>query len=550
MRIPTFGSFGSFGPFGSFLLVVIFVTGCAGGDSPIRESLRPIPLPDLSQMEPSVREQLQAQHASAERARAKVAVPLADLASEFGNLGRLLLAAELPAAAEPCFINAQVLGGGDMRWPYYLGHVYRTRGELTRAVSAFERALELQPADVSSLIWLGRVNLDLSRPEAAEGQFARALALSPAAAAAQVGLGRAALERKDYARAVRELEVALRSAPQASSVHYPLALAYRGMGDQARADAHMLQRGSLEVPLPDPLMDELGSLLESPLAYQRRGLEALGRGAWDEAVANFRRGLELKPTVPSLRNSLNNKLGAALFQMGDLAGARQQFQHGIRESPTYGANHVSLAILLVTEGRDVEAIKWLRAAVQTDPSYLEAHIQLADALRRTGSPGEALDEYMQAIRLDSRASDASFGAAMALVRLNRYREALAQLIDGQKRHPTERRFTHAIARLLAAAPDGAVRDGARALTLAQELQATGLSVELAETLAMASAEVGRFRDAVEWQRQVIAAVRENGGEQSRLEALVATLARYERGEPIRTPWSQDDAVHYPRPRLR
>jgi tetratricopeptide (TPR) repeat protein len=473
-----------------------------------------------------------------------------DLANEFGNLGRLFLAAELPAVAEPCFANAQALAPTEMRWPYYLGHVYRTSGDLAGAASAFGRALELQPSHISSLIWMGRVNLDLGRPELAETYFTKALGLGSATAAAQLGLGRAALERRDHTRAIRELEAALASVPQASSVHYPLALAYRGAGEQARSDAHMAQRGHVEGPLPDPLMDEIESLLESPLAYQRRGLEALGHGAWAEAAANFRRGLELKPTVPSLRDSLNNKLGAALFQMGDLAGARQQFQQGIRESPTYGANHVSLAILLVTEGRDFDAIKWLRAAVQADPSYLEAHLQLADALRRTGSPGESLDEYRQAIRLDSRASDASFGAAMALVRLTRYREALTQLIDGQKRHPTERRFTHAIARLLAAAPDGAVRDGARALTLAQELQATGLSVELAETLAMASAEVGRFREAVEWQRQVIAAVRENGGDQSRVETLVATLTRYERGEPSRTPWSPNDPIHFPRPTLR
>jgi tetratricopeptide (TPR) repeat protein len=322
------------------------------------------------------------------------------------------------------------------------------------------------------------------------------------------------------------------------------------MGDQARADAHMLQRGSLEVPLPDPLMDELGSLLESPLAYQRRGLEALGRGAWDEAVANFRRGLELKPTVPSLRNSLNNKLGAALFQMGDLAGARQQFQHGIRESPTYGANHVSLAILEVLEGRDLEAIKWLRSAVRSDPSYLEAHLQLADALRRTGRLDESLTEYGEVLRLDSRQSDASFGSAMALVRLNRYRDALVRLTDGQKRHPTERRFTHAIARLLAAAPDASIRDGRKALTLAQSLQPTGLSVELAETLAMASAEVGRFKDAADWQRQVIAAVREKDSESGRVESLIATLGRYERGEPSRTPWSANDPIHFPLPTIR
>ena len=114
-------------------------------------------------------------------------------------------------------------------------------------------------------------------------------------------------------------------------MHYPLAIAYRGTGDHAQADAHLQQRGELEVTPPDPLMDQIGLLLESPLAYQRRGLDALGRGAWAEAIAHFRKGLELNPAVPSLRDSLTNKLAAALFQNGDIAGARRLFEQGTRE---------------------------------------------------------------------------------------------------------------------------------------------------------------------------------------------------------------------------
>jgi tetratricopeptide (TPR) repeat protein len=515
-----------------------------------RASLVPVALPDLAQAGQSVRDQLQSRHASVERARDDPGMSSSDLANAFGDLGRLFMAAELPAAAEPCFVNAQMLAASEMRWPYYLGHVYRARGDLGRAAPAFERTLQLQPSDVPSLIWAGRVYLDLGRPEAAETYFSRALALRPGTFAAQFGLGRAALERKDYARAIRELEGALAASPQASVVHYPLSIAYRGTGDQARAEAHMQQRGDVDVAPPDPLMDEIGLLLESPLAYQRRGLDSLGRGAWAEAIAHFRKGLELKPAVPSLRDSLANKLGAALFQMGDVAAARRQFEQGTRESPQYVPNHVSLAVLLALEGRDIEAIKWLHAAIRADPSYLEAHLQLADALRRNGRLGESLQQYDEAIRLDPRSSDASFGAAMALVRLGRYHDAMARLTDGTKRHPGERRFTHAMARLLAAAPDATVRDGARALTLAQELQAAGVSVDLAETIAMASAEVGRFKDAAEWQRQVISTVREKGGDPRRVQELLAALSGYERGEPSRTPWSHDDPIHFPLPALR
>jgi tetratricopeptide (TPR) repeat protein len=507
-------------------------------------------LPGLTRFEPSVREQLQTRHESLERTRAERAVASLDLANEFGELGRLFLAAELPAAAETCFVNAETLAPAEMRWPYYLGHAYRTTGNLTQAGAAFARALHLRPDHAPSLVWSGHVALDLGRPDMAEPYFVRALDVDPGMFAARFGLGRAALARRDYSRAVQELETALALAPQASAAHYPLALAYRGLGDQARTDAHMQRRGDVEVTPPDPLMDDLDLLLESPLAYQRRGMDALERQAWTEAATHFRRGLELEPALSALRDSLGNKLGTALFHMGDSAGARRQFEQGVRDSPRYVANQVSLGVLLAVEGRDDDAVTWLRSAVGADPSHVEARLQLADALRRTRRLGEALGHYDEVLRLDPRTADAWFGSAMALVRLGRYHDAMARLEEAQQRHPGERRFAHAIARLLAAVPDASIRDGRRALSITEELRASTLSVDVGETMAMALAEVGRFAEAAGWQRQVIAGVRAGDNNPRRIRALEATLAGYERGEPSRAPWSPDDEAHAPRPAFR
>ena len=48
---------------------------------------------------------------------------------------------------------------------------------------------------------------------------------------------------------------------------------------------------------------------------------------------------------------------------------------------------------------------------------------------------------------------------MALVRLRRFQEARDRLADGVKTYPDQPGFAHALARLLAAAPDARVRDG-------------------------------------------------------------------------------------------
>jgi lipoprotein-releasing system permease protein len=43
------------------------------------------------------------------------------------------VAAEYFDAAEACFTNARTLAPDDMRWPYYLGHVFRLKSDTARA---------------------------------------------------------------------------------------------------------------------------------------------------------------------------------------------------------------------------------------------------------------------------------------------------------------------------------------------------------------------------------------------------------------------------------
>ena len=113
---------------------------------------------------------------------------------------------------------------------------------------------------------------------------------------------------------------ALAAEPAALALHYPLATAYRGLGDARQADAHL--RLFKDVPLApsDPLMDEVGRLLQTSLDYTVRGTRALDARQWAEAIALFRRGLELSPQDPILH--LN--LGTALYLSGDSASARSE----------------------------------------------------------------------------------------------------------------------------------------------------------------------------------------------------------------------------------
>jgi tetratricopeptide (TPR) repeat protein len=391
-------------------------------------------------MEPSVQQQMREAQTMLEKSTSASGI---ELAHANGALGNLLLAAEYIDAAEGCYLNAQALAPAEAQWPYYLGHVYKTRGELAGAAESFERVLALQPDDVATLVWLGQVRLDQGRPEDAEPLFAKAAARQPRAVAALVGQGRAALARREYARAADSLEQALSIDPRASMAHYPLALAYRGMSNIERAEAHLRQRGGVDVGPPDPLMQELTGLLHSAVAYENSGIRALDGGDWASAAAAFRKGLELAPDSASL----HHRLGTALSLSGDTQGAFEQFQEAVRQSPGYAPAQYSLGVLLASSGRQADAIERFSAAVRYDPGYVEARLQLAELLQRTGRPDASLPHYAQVLASDPRAAAARFGYAMALVRLKRFAEARERLTEGMKLHPERPEFAQALERL-------------------------------------------------------------------------------------------------------
>jgi tetratricopeptide (TPR) repeat protein len=402
-----------------------------------------VSLPDLSPMEPSVQRQMREAHSLLTAKREDPSTPPAELGRAYGDMGNLLLAAEYADAAEPCYLNAQLLVQDDIRWPYYLGHIYRTRGEPARAAESFERALKLRPNDVATLVWLGRVYLDQGRPEDAGPLFDRAISQQPQSVAALVGRGRTALAQRQFARAVDDLERALAIDPRASMARYPLALAYRGMGDVERAEAQLRQRGEVEVGPTDPLIQELSALLHSAVSYENRGVRALDGRDWATAATLFRRGLELSPDSPSL----HHKLGTALSLGGDTRGAAEEFQAALRSNAAYPQAHFSLGVLLAASGRLPDAIERFAAAVRYDPNYVEARIQLAEALRRTGRPDAALPHYARAIAVDPRSPAARMGYALALAMLRRFPEAQEQLTEGMRLHPGRPEFAQALDRL-------------------------------------------------------------------------------------------------------
>jgi tetratricopeptide (TPR) repeat protein len=502
----------------------------SGSGAPTREAGIP-PLPDLSAMAPSVQQQIREQY-DVLQTRQATALSEADRARDFGTVGVLLMAAESVASAEPFLNRAFALEPSNPRWPYFLGHLHRMKGDTDEAARYFEQTIALQPDDVPSLIWLANLRLEQGQGPSANTLYERALVRQPGLFAALFGLGRAALIAGNYKEAVSRLEAASAAAPGATAVNYPLAMAYRQVGRVEEAEARLRARGDLQPPVPDPLLRELADILQSPAVYEARGDRAFARGDLPLAIDSFKQAMALAPG----RRALNQKLATALAVSGDVAGAVTIYEQLLAENPNFAEAHYSLGVIELGSGRVDRAIDRFARAVKADPTYLEAHVQLANTLRKARAFDRALSAYRGALLVDPRRVDARAGYAVTLAAAGRYGEAREWLAQARQLQPNQPEFAELLVRILAAAPDDRVRDGKMAVEVGERLVRQIRTWRTLEALAMALAETGRWPEAVVTQREAVDALARTGGATSGLSGM---LGRFERHQPARVPWSFD-----------
>jgi tetratricopeptide (TPR) repeat protein len=516
------------------VLLTLAAAGCVPEEEPppaaARPALRAVAEPDLTRLEPAVGEQLARMRATVTALATQPGVDDPRLGEGWGELGRLYQAYELYAPARDAYANAETLDPEDPRWPHFRGHVERALGDAQAAADAFARALARAPDDVPSRVALAQVERALLRPDDAERDARRALATDPRAAGALRLLAQLAADRGDAQATAERYEALLALQPGATKLHQPLAMAYRQLGRVADAERHLRLAGDGTVVAGDPLLADLEALRSGAWADLGAGEAAFRQGDFPAAVAAFRRAAEAQPA-----NALVwTNLGSALFRSGDADGAVAAYRQALERDPANAAARFNLGTVLARRGDDAAAIEQYGAALAADPGYADARFNLANALRRRGDHEGAAAHYRRLVEDDPGSGPARLGEAVCLIAAGRHADARQRLKEALQALPQSITLADAGARLLAASPDAAVRDGRQALELAQKLVAVERNPRHLETLAMALAETGEMKGAVEVQRAALAGA-ESAGRIDDLERLRANLERYRKGEPCRDP---------------
>ena len=530
--------------------------------------LSQVPEPDLTGVPAVDAQRLREYRALTGNALEHAAAPLeAQLAANtYGDLCARYLHYELYDATAACLGQLRELAPADFQWAYFKLLLDIANGDLEGALSSAEQALAIRPDDPPTLIRLAELHVAAGDIDAAEAAYGAALGAYPESATARVGLGYIAMERGDPARALEIFQEVAASQPEGSEANHHVGLAYRTLGDGDRAvEAWRLNQDVL-IPMYDPLLERLRPLEEDVILPLDRAVAAAAEGDHERAVRLYEEILQANEAD----DEAHFRLAGSLLVLGDSARGERHLRRAIALNADRAGAHFALAMYLAQAGRRAEGAQHLERAADLAPENLPWRLQRAQTRAASGNTAGAIDELTQIVALDpgmiearrplaallvgsGRADEAAaqLQALVALtpddlqVRVNlglmlfetsRYAEARTVLDETMGRFPGDLAVRHLLARLLAVSPDEAVRDGARAVELAQSVVDEQPLVDHLETLAMAMAEAGRFDDAVAWQQRALEQERaEAGGNSSQ---RLDRLALYQARQPLRAPRRQ------------
>jgi tetratricopeptide (TPR) repeat protein len=175
---------------------------------------------------------------------------------------------------------------------------------------------------------------------------------------------------------------------------------------------------------------------------------------------------------------------------------------------------------------------WQATLAQNPDSWL-AHNNLGTALRQKGRVDDAITHYQKALQIMPENESVHFNLARAFYQKGKVDQAIAQFQLALQIEPADMEAQNNLAWLLATCPQASLRNGDKAVQLAQQANelAGGKNPVILGTLAAAFAEAGRFDDAVRSAQQAIELARA-AGRQDLAGKLNGELRRYEAGLPL------------------
>ncbi len=177
-------------------------------------------------------------------------------------------------------------------------------------------------------------------------------------------------------------------------------------------------------------LEALGALLDAP----RSAFSTEQQRSLDDAIDEYRRIQALNAD----RADAQANLGMLEARLGNAVAARKAYEKAIQLQPSYSPAYVNLADLYRELGREDDAERTLRTALEVDRSNAEAHEALGLALVRQKRVPEAARELARAADLRPEVARYAYVHAVALHEAGDRSGAIDVLTKAHRRHPSDR----------------------------------------------------------------------------------------------------------------
>jgi len=227
-------------------------------------------------------------------------------------------------------------------------------------------------------------------------------------------------------------------------------------------------------------------------------------------------------------------LALAYQDLGQAAQAEEQFQAALALKENFAPAHLNYGIALATRGDLSAAHHHFQRAWQLDPTVTSG-TNLGHVSRQLGDFAQAVTVFRDTLQLEPANLQLQLNLATALGELGQYFEARDLLRQTVQQAPEQPAVHLALAWILAAAPDDAVRDGTAAITAARRAcELTNYSEpQTIDALAAALAESGRYLEALETVERALA-LAERLKRTELIPELQARRDLYQKQQPYRT----------------
>jgi type IV pilus biogenesis/stability protein PilW len=270
--------------------------------------------------------------------------------------------------------------------------------------------------------------------------------------------------------------------------------------------------------------------IDAPAVDYRRhldsGTDMIRAGQVADALTELQTADRMRPNFPETMAAL----GYYYREMGDNARAAEYFEKALALDRRNWSAHNYYGVMLFREGKYDEALRHFQAAIDIYALNFQALTNSGAVELSRGNLDLAKEHFRKAIEANPEYAEARFNLGLIEAREGRFAEATSQYEKCLSITPDDPDTLGNLAWLYATCLDASVRNGRRALELAQKLQrvSDGANPRIFDILAAAYAESSQFPTAVQMAEK---SVQLTVSEDPALGMRHKLLALYQSGKP-------------------